>query len=56
MCDNICIYLRYDVIENYATEMKVETYPNKKGTGLKSKIEIKMERQKLQATFKSVRQ
>lgn len=56
MCDNICIYLRYDVIENYATAMKVETYPNKKGTGLKSKIEIKMERQKLQATTKSVRQ
>lgn len=56
MCDNICIYLRYDVIQNYATAMKEETYPNKKGTGLKSKIEIKMERQKLQATTKSVRQ
>lgn len=24
MCDNICIYLRYDVIENYATALKVE--------------------------------
>lgn len=34
MCDNICIYLRYDVIQNYATAMKVETYPNKKGTGI----------------------
>lgn len=47
MCDNICIYLRYDVIQNYATAMKVETYPNKKRTGIKSKIEIKMERQNL---------
>ena len=56
MCDNICIYLRYDVIQNYATAMKVETDPNKKGTGIKSKIEIIMERQKLQATTKSVRQ